>query len=84
MKESFAIEYEKKQKEKLLAIFQKNPEFTTHCYECKRFNHNLLHCQMELEEQRVKEIKVDKKAYCLYWEGTKININNLNKPNHEK
>ena len=63
--------FEPKREEEIRAILEDNPSFATLCYECIHFNPDLLHCNRDLSEdisnQRIKEIYINNRKYCLYW-----------------
>lgn len=48
------------------------PDFKTHCYECIHYNSNLQTCEKKISQsisyKRLKEVKINDKSYCLYWE----------------
>ena len=60
--------YEKKRKEEILDIIRSDPDFTTFCFECIYFNEDKKACSRDRIYERVKEISVGKRKYCLYWE----------------
>ena len=60
--------YEKKRKEEILDIIRSDPDFTTFCFECVYFNEDKKACSRDRIYERVKEISVGKRKYCLYWE----------------
>lgn len=66
--ESEAPVYEKKRKEEILDIIKSDPEFTTFCYQCVYFNEDKKACRRDRIYERVKEISVGNRKYCLYWE----------------
>ena len=72
MMEEFIADFEPKREEEIREILETNPGFTTFCYECKHYNPDLEHCSRNLSEditqQRLKEIYVNNRKYCLYWE----------------
>ena len=67
-----ALLFEPKREEEIRKILIDNPEFLTLCFECRQFDHNLRECTLKLEHEghfpKVKEIKINNKTYCLYWE----------------
>ena len=66
--------FEAQQENKIRKALEENPEFATHCYECIHFNPDLLHCSKKLSKkisyQRIKEITINGKTYCLYHENS--------------
>ena len=48
------------------------PDYSTHCYMCIHFNHDKRYCNRkfsaDVNQQRVKEITLNNKKYCLYYE----------------
>jgi hypothetical protein len=71
MVDEHSAAFEPKREEEIREILEKNPGFTTLCYECIHFNPDLLHCNRDLSEditrQRIKEIFINGRKYCLYW-----------------
>lgn len=65
--ESEAPVFEKKRKQEILDIIERDPDFTTFCYECVDFNEEKKACRRDRIYERVKEISVGKRKYCLYW-----------------
>ena len=69
--ELHAVPFEAEQEKEFRKILEQHPEFTTHCYECIYFNSRLLHCSRKLSgkasRQRVREVDIKGKKYCLYW-----------------
>jgi hypothetical protein len=70
MEESTA-RYEARREREIRRILEKDPEFATHCYECIFIKDNTLSCSRPLArkaaDQRVKEIPIGEREYCLYW-----------------
>jgi len=70
--ESALFELEREQEIK--DILEENQGFLTLCYECIHFNPDLRHCSRLLYDdvsyQRVKEVKINDRKYCLYWEAS--------------
>jgi hypothetical protein len=70
--EEDAAAFEPIREEQIRHILEENPSFTTHCYECIHFNPDLKHCSknlsQDISQQRIKEIKIKGKYYCLYWQ----------------
>ena len=70
--EEEAVLFDAQREKEIRKILEENPQFATHCYECIHFNPDLLHCARKLSKkisyQRVKEITINGKNYCLYWE----------------
>ena len=60
--------FEKKRKEEIFEIIRSDPEFTTFCYQCIYFNEDKKACGRDRIYERVKEISVGNRKYCLYWE----------------
>ncbi len=64
----FEPQREKEIRELLLTY----PDFKTHCYECIHFNSTLKSCEKQISQsisyKRLKEVKINDKSYCLYWE----------------
>lgn len=59
--------FEPKAEDETRRKIAKNPAFATLCYECVHFNHEKLHCLRKMAHERVKEISINDKKYCLYW-----------------
>ncbi len=60
--------FEKNREKEILDIIKSDPEFTTFCYECIYFNEETSSCKRDRVFERVKEINVGNRKYCLYWE----------------
>ena len=69
--EQKAALFEPKREQEIRRILEVNPEFVTLCYECIHFNPELRVCARQFSDdvsyQRVKEVKINNKSYCLYW-----------------
>lgn len=65
--EAKAAIFEPKAEGEIRRKIAKNPEFATLCYECVHFNHEKLHCFRKMADERVKEVRINDKKYCLYW-----------------
>jgi hypothetical protein len=76
----FSTWYEPQQEKKVREMVEKDPTFFTHCYECIYFNERLLECSRKLSSDirgsRIKEVKINNKMYCLYWEASGVTDNN--------
>lgn len=63
--------FEPRREKEIRRILETNPEFVTLCYECIHFNPDLLVCARQFSDdvsyQRIKEVKINDKKYCLYW-----------------
>ncbi|MGD2085897.1 MAG: hypothetical protein PVH61_06920 [Candidatus Aminicenantes bacterium] len=63
--------FEPRREKEIRRILEVNPEFVTLCYECIHFNPELRVCARKFSDdvsyQRVKEVKINNKSYCLYW-----------------
>lgn len=72
MVEEEAAVFEPIREEEIRKLVKNNPEFVTLCYECKHFDHEARHCSrnmtLDITKQRLKEIRIDRTKYCLYWE----------------
>jgi hypothetical protein len=70
--EETAAILEPKREQEIRKRAAEDPEFATLCYQCIHFNSHLLHCARKLSDdvsyQRVKEITINNRKYCLYWE----------------
>jgi hypothetical protein len=70
--EEHAALFEPKREEEIRRLYEKYPEFATHCYECIHFNPHLKHCAKNLSDditkQRLKEVQIGNRKFCLYWE----------------
>jgi hypothetical protein len=70
--EEHAALFEPKREEEIWKLYEENPEFATHCFECIYFNPDKKHCSRKLSDditqQRVKEIRIGNRQFCLYWE----------------
>ena len=64
-----AAVFEAQREKDIRRILEHKPDFNTHCFECIRFDPDLKHCSRDLEHKRVMEVLIEKKKYCLYWEG---------------
>jgi len=60
--------YEKEREQEIREIIRNNPDFTTFCYECIYFNEEKKACRRDRVYERVKEISIGQRKYCLYWE----------------
>lgn len=62
---------EPRREQEIREILKENPGFLTLCYQCIHFNPNLRHCARQLSDdityQRIKEVKINDRKYCLYW-----------------
>ena len=65
--EAKAAVFEPKREDEIREILKTEPGFQTFCYKCIHFNHDKLHCARKLADERVKEIKIDDRQYCLYY-----------------
>jgi hypothetical protein len=69
--EQKAALFEPGREQEIRRILEVNPEFVTLCYECIHFNSDLLVCARQFSNdisyQRVKEIRINNRSYCLYW-----------------
>ncbi|MEN8221837.1 MAG: hypothetical protein ABFR36_01150 [Acidobacteriota bacterium] len=63
--------FEKKREEEIRETIKNDPEFTTFCYQCVYFNDELKACSRDRIYERVKEISIGHRKYCLYWEEIK-------------
>ncbi len=59
--------FEKKRENEIMEILKTNPDYTTFCYECIYFNEGKRSCSRDRIFERVKEIHVGKRQFCLYW-----------------
>jgi hypothetical protein len=70
--EETAAILEPKREQEIRKRVAENPEFATLCYQCIHFNPHLLHCARKLSDdvsyQRIREISINNRKYCLYWE----------------
>jgi uncharacterized membrane protein YuzA (DUF378 family) len=70
--EEHAALFESKREEEIRKLYEENPEFTTHCYECIHFDPDKQYCSRKLSDditqQRVKEVRIGNRQFCLYWE----------------
>lgn len=70
--EEHIANFEPKREAEIREILETNPGFNTFCYECKHYNPDLQHCSRDLSDditrQRIKEIYINSRKYCLYWE----------------
>ena len=62
--------FEKKREEKIREILKEGKELNTFCFECAFLNEETKGCKRDRIFERVKEITIEKKKYCLYWEKT--------------
>jgi hypothetical protein len=71
--EQNAALFEPRREQEIRRILEVNPEFVTLCYECIHFNPDLRVCARQFSDdvsyQRVKEVKINNKQYCLYWKA---------------
>ncbi len=63
--------FEKRREEEIREIAKTDPGFTTFCYECIYFNDEKKSCRRDRIFERVKEISIGHRKYCLYWEVKK-------------
>lgn len=59
--------FEPKAEEEIRRKIAKDAGFVTLCYECAHFNPEKLYCSRKMADERVKEISINDKKYCLYW-----------------
>lgn len=71
--EQVAALFEPRREQEIRKILETNPEFVTLCYECIHFNPDLRVCARQFSDdvsyQRIKEVKINNRQYCLYWEA---------------
>jgi hypothetical protein len=71
--EQKAALFEPIREKEIRRILEANPEFVTLCYECIHFNPELRVCARQFSDdvsyQRLKEVKINNKSYCLYWQS---------------
>ncbi len=71
--EQKAALFEPRREREIRKILEVNPDFVTLCYECIHFNPQLLVCARQFSDnvsyQRVKEVRINNRSYCLYWES---------------
>lgn len=65
--EKEAAFFEPKQEEEIRKKIAENPEFMTLCYKCIHYNQNKLHCSRDMEDERLKQVRINDRKYCLYW-----------------
>ncbi|MCP5050235.1 MAG: hypothetical protein GY940_23920 [bacterium] len=67
--------FETRREKEVRDMLYRDPEFTTHCYKCVHFNPDLLVCKkkfsQDIDYKRIKEIKINDRLYCLYWDPGK-------------
>jgi len=63
--------FEKKREEEIREIVKSDPDFTTFCYNCIYFSEEKKACRRDRVFERVKEINIGLRKYCLYWEENK-------------
>jgi len=66
--EAEAAVFEPKREDEIRETLKTNPGFQTFCYKCIHFNHDKLYCARKMADERVKEVKIDDRKYCLYYE----------------
>lgn len=66
--EAQAADFEPKREEEIRRILRENPGFNTLCYECIHYNQEKLHCSRDMRDERIKEVRIDDRKYCLYWQ----------------
>jgi len=44
-----------------------DPGFATECWQCHYFNEDLRVCQLDLNNEYRREIRIEGRKYCLYW-----------------
>ncbi len=59
--------FEPKREAEIRQILAENPGFLTLCYKCIYFNHDKLHCGRDMMDERVKQVSINDRKYCLYW-----------------
>jgi len=71
--EQAAALFEPRREQEIRRILEVNPEFVTLCYECIHFNPDLRVCARQFSDDvtyhRVKEVRINNRQYCLYWEA---------------
>ena len=66
-KREFSL-FEKMREEEIRKIVESDAAFATFCYECVFFNPDTRACRRDRIYERVKEIRIGNRQYCLYWE----------------
>lgn len=70
--EAKAAWFEPQREKAIRRMVERDPEFVTLCYQCIHFDSHLLACAKQFSNdvayQRVKEITINNRKYCLYWE----------------
>ncbi len=77
--ESEAPIFEENRRQEILDIIKTDSEFATHCYECIHFNDESKACGRDRVFEKVKEISIGLREYCLYWESVHIKKDNLSR-----
>jgi hypothetical protein len=73
--ESIAAVFEQRREEEIRKKIAEDPGFVTLCYKCIHFNHDKLHCSRNMADEKLKEVRINEKSYCLYWiEAPQISI----------
>ena len=64
--------YESRKEKEVRERVKRDKNFATHCYMCLHFNPDSMVCRKKFSQDitynRIKEITIDNKIYCLYWE----------------
>lgn len=66
--EKEAPEFEKNREYEIRRILENDSSFTTFCFECIYFKESTKGCGRDPVFERIKEISINNKKYCLYWE----------------
>jgi hypothetical protein len=71
--EQKAALFEPRREKEIRKILELSPDFVTLCYECIHYNPQLRVCARQFSDnvsyQRIKEVRINNRPYCLYWEG---------------
>ena len=60
---------DKQNEQKIRIMVKMHPDFHTLCHECKQFNSKFNQCQWKIDRRVVKDIQINGKTYCAYWES---------------
>jgi len=62
---------ERNREKEIIEIIRTEPDCATFCFECTYFDENLKACRRDRLYERVREISIGNRKYCLYWEKMK-------------
>lgn len=55
-------------------LARRDPGFQTFCSNCLQFNRDVNYCRRKINKQKVKDIVINGKQYCAYWEKDETGV----------